>query len=130
MPSPGITTRGVDLVEFGEQRGPLEHAEGPARLRQVHAIGLVHDILGRHRDLGIAGEHGDLELAGALELEDVVERLGNAGAHDEQPVVAQDHRVVSTQIADQSLPLIEVDCHALVVVVADLREAHRRLRER
>jgi hypothetical protein len=45
------------------------------------------------------------------------------------PVVPQDHRLAIAQVAHQALLLVHVDRHALVVVVADVDEAHRGLRE-
>jgi hypothetical protein len=43
---------------------------------------------------------------------------------------AQDHRLVASEVAHQALLLVEVDRHALVVVIADLAEEHRVLRQR
>src|SRR5437762_13660782 len=87
-PSALVAIRSIDLVELAQQRRPFEHAEGPARGRQIEPVGLVHNVVGRQLQLHVARERRDLDLAGALELEDVVERLRDAAAYDEQAEVA------------------------------------------
>ena len=45
-------------------------------------------------------------------------------------MIAQDHRPLIAEVAQQALLLLEIEGDALVVVIRDLREAHRRLRDR
>ena len=43
------------------------------------------------------------------------------GPHDEQAVVAQDHRVVRAEVAHEPLLLVEVERDAFVVVIREAR---------
>src|SRR5215467_5633847 len=119
---PLLAVRRIDRVELPDQRRPLEDAELAAHARLVQVRGLLDDLAGRQRQLGVAGERRDLELTGALEAEDIVPGLRDASADDEQPVVAQDHRLAIAEVAHQALLLVELDRDALVVVIADVDE--------
>src|SRR5262249_51676618 len=90
---PLFAVRRIDRVELPDERGPLEDAELAAHARLVEVRGLLDDLARRERELGVARERRDLQLARALEPEDVVPGLRDASADDEQPVIAQDHRL-------------------------------------
>src|SRR6266702_4379474 len=70
---------------------------------------VLDDLARRQRNLGVAGERRHLELAGALQAEDIVERLRDARADHQEPVVPQDHRLAVPQVAHQALLLVHVD---------------------
>ena len=59
-----------------------------------------------------------------------VERRRNGASDHEQAVVAQDHRLVVAEIPDQPLALVDIVGDAFEVVVGDVEEAHRGLRQR
>ena len=66
-----------------------------------------------------------------FELIHRVEGLLDRGAAGQQPVRAQDHRVVRPEIAHEARALVEIDRRAFIVVIAEVAdEAHRRLRQR
>jgi hypothetical protein len=80
--------------------------------------------------LGVAGHRHDLRLAGLLQPVHRDEGFADGAPRGEQAVVAQDHRGVSAQVAHEALLLVEVDRRAFIVVVPDVAEEHRILRER
>src|SRR3982074_1879525 len=68
-----VSERRVDRVELPEERRPFEQAEAAAHAGLVEVRGGFDQLARRHRELGVAGKRHDLQLAGALEAEDVVE---------------------------------------------------------
>jgi hypothetical protein len=56
-----------------------------------------------------------------------VEGLADAASRHQRPVIPEDHGFPVTKVADQGFFFGRVEDHALVVVIADLEEAHRRL---
>src|SRR5690606_21073899 len=120
----------VAAVEEPQHRGPLERTPAAPGLRLVEVRGLLHYLGRREVQLRVARHGRHLGLAGALQPEEVGERLADARAHGEQPVVAQDHGLVRAEVAHEPCLLVEVDRHALVLVHADAAEVHGGLRER
>ncbi len=59
-----------------------------------------------------------------------VKGLAHRAAHRQRAMVAQDQRFALTQVLQQGLLLLQVQHHALVVVIANLQKAHGRLRQR
>ena len=83
--------------------------------------GRLDQLLRRHGELAVAGERHHLQLAGALEAEDIVKGFGDACADDQHAVVAQYERFAVAEVAHHARLLVQVERHALVVVVADVR---------
>src|SRR5262249_57670725 len=110
-----VAIRRIDGVELAQQGRPVEDAELAAHARLVQVRGILDDLARRQRQLGVARERRDLQLAGALEAEDVVPGLRDAAADDEQAVVPEDHRLAAAEVAHQALLLVQVDRDALVL---------------
>src|SRR3979490_787600 len=75
-----LAVRRIDRVELPDQRRPFEDTELAAHAGLVEMRCFFDDLARRQRDLGVAGERRHLQLAGALQAKDVVERLVNARA--------------------------------------------------
>src|SRR5262245_58987928 len=93
LASPSVPVRRIEAVELAQQRGPLQQAEPAAHAGLEEVVGLLDDRTLGQRLLGSARERHDLQLAGTLQPEDVVERLRDAGTRSQQAVVAQDHHL-------------------------------------
>ncbi len=95
-----------------------------------HLGHLLGDVVRTLDQLGPGGLRPHLRVAGPLEVVELFERVPDRGAAGEQPVVAQDHHLVRTEVAHQPVLLGRIERHAFVVVVAHaLVEAHRVLRQ-
>ena len=62
----------------------------------------------------------DLRAAGHFELVHGVERLADRRPAGQQPVVAQDQRIVRAEILHDPLALIEIDRRPLIGVITDM----------
>src|SRR5712692_11912362 len=69
-----LAERRIDRIELPDQRRPFEQAELAAHAGLIEVRCVLDDLARRERDLGVAGERRHLQLAGALQAEDVVER--------------------------------------------------------
>src|SRR5882672_10533938 len=101
-PSSLLAVRRIDRVELADERRPFEDAELAAHARLVEMRGFLDDLARRQRDLGVAGKRRHLQLAGALEAEDVVPGLRDAASDHQEAVVPQDHRLAVAEVAHQA----------------------------
>jgi hypothetical protein len=95
-------------------------------------LGRVLHYFGRQAgDLRSRRHHRKLYLAALLERHHAFESPFYRRPANQQPVIAQDHRVHLAEIDDQALAFIEIVGFALVAVIGDaIVKAQRLLRQR
>src|ERR1700716_3024203 len=132
-----ILVGGVATVEHPFQCRPFHRA-----MRTLSALGIWRrrnrelrvrtgdNILRWDRYFRTTGHGQQLRLAGPLQTIDVAERLTDGLANRQQTMVAQNHHFTVAEVFDQPLLLIEVDDHALKIMIRNPRPAHSGLRER
>ena len=87
----------------------------------------VDDAIRDRGQRAIAGQGLELDFAGALEDEHAQEGIGNAAAHGEQAVVAQDHEIGVAKIGLQAGLFVLAQGHAFVVVVGQAGQREQAL---
>src|SRR5213075_1309755 len=92
-------------LEKAQHRRPFEDAVGTTRAGLVEVRGFFQCFFCWNHQVGPRGHRIHLRAARELELVHRVERFGNARPAGEQPVRAQDHRVVLAKVAHQALLL-------------------------
>src|SRR6185503_10856224 len=119
----------VPAIEHAQHGWPLEFGDLAALPGLVAVVRDPHCFRSRVVELGVAGHRHDLRLAGLFQPVHGDKGVADRAARREQPVVAQDQRGAGTEIAYQTLLLVQVHRRAFVVVVADFAEEHRVLRQ-
>src|SRR4051812_22279564 len=110
----------VGPVELADQGSELELALPSVTLAEALELGvrLAGHVVAHAADR--AGGTGiDLGLAGALQAIEADKRLGHRASGGQQAVVAQHHRRLVAEVLDQPRAFVELEAHALVVVVGE-----------
>src|SRR5471032_607151 len=131
---PGHGSRPVvgKVVGYQAQRRlPCQFDDGVRTFRVELPRGELANMLWWYPQLHASGQRLDLRLASTLEKVDLVKRVRSGRAAGEQAVVAQDHRLVRTEIGNQAFTLAQVKRNAFIVVVTQLAvELQRMLTDR
>ena len=71
------------------------------------------------------GRH--LRLAGALEIINILERLGDGAPRHQQPVVGQYHRAMLAKVGHEAITLVVVQRDAFIAVIGKMAVEFQRV---